>query len=102
MASFFVVGSRSLEHRSEDAEPPFHDASSHVGGKLRKVRPITTPRSGDGGGPDARSRAIQALAALVSSCHATAVFAGMLSYCLTEWLAISRRNGISGPTGMYS
>jgi hypothetical protein len=25
-----------------------------------------------------------------------------LHYCLADWLPISRRNGISGPTGMYS
>src|SRR5271155_5235176 len=31
--------------------------------------PITTSRFGEGGGPDARSWAIQALAAPVSSCH---------------------------------
>jgi hypothetical protein len=30
------------------------------------------------------------------------VFRGLLSYCLADWFAISRRNGISGPTGMYS
>src|SRR5258706_14490378 len=34
-----------------------------------KSGPITTPRFGEGGGPDARGRAIQALAASVSSCH---------------------------------
>src|SRR5262249_4298998 len=43
-----------------------------------------------------------ALAASVSSCHASAVFSGLLSYCLAGWFPISRRNGISGPTGMYS
>src|SRR6266853_3972844 len=31
--------------------------------------PITTPRFGEGGGPDARSWAIHALAASESSCH---------------------------------
>src|SRR3984893_16157911 len=36
-----------------------------------KSGPITTPRFGEGGGPDARSWAIQALAASVSSCHAS-------------------------------
>src|SRR6266568_950946 len=36
-----------------------------------KSGPITTPRFGDGGGPDARNRAIHALAASVSSCHAS-------------------------------
>src|SRR5258707_15730272 len=36
-----------------------------------KSGPITTPRLGEGGGPDARSSAIQALAASVSSCHAS-------------------------------
>ena len=34
-----------------------------------KSGPITTPRFGEGGGPDVRSAAIQALAASVSSCH---------------------------------
>src|ERR1700730_1108573 len=34
-----------------------------------KSGPITTPRFGEGGGPDARSRAIHALAGSVSSCH---------------------------------
>src|SRR6266436_5150395 len=34
--------------------------------------PITTPRFGEGGGPDARSWAIQALATSESSCHASA------------------------------
>ena len=63
---------------------------------------MTTPRLGDGG-PDARSRAIQALAASVSSCHTIADFTGLLmSYCVADWLPISKRNGISGPTGMYS
>src|SRR3984893_14921245 len=33
--------------------------------------PITTPRLGEGGGPDARRWVIQALAASVSSCHAS-------------------------------
>src|SRR3981189_793847 len=37
-----------------------------------KSGPITTPRFGEGGGPDARSWAIQALAASESSCHASA------------------------------
>src|ERR1700726_4570021 len=36
-----------------------------------KSGPITTPRFGEGGGPDARSWATQALAASVSSCHAS-------------------------------
>ena len=36
-----------------------------------KSGPITTPRFGEGGGPDARSREIQALAASVSFCHAS-------------------------------
>ena len=36
-----------------------------------KSGPITTPRFGEDGGPDARSWAIQALAASVSSCHAS-------------------------------
>src|ERR1700738_2923282 len=36
-----------------------------------KSGPITTPRFGAGGGPDARSWAIQALAASVSSCQAS-------------------------------
>src|SRR5712671_2260958 len=35
-----------------------------------KSGPITTPRFGEGSGPDARSLAIQALAASVSSCEA--------------------------------
>src|SRR5260370_27341485 len=34
-----------------------------------KSGPITTPRLGEGGGPDARSWANHALAASVSSCH---------------------------------
>ena len=38
----------------------------------------------------------------LSSLHASAVFGGLLSYCLAGWFPISRRNGISGPTGMYS
>jgi hypothetical protein len=29
-------------------------------------------------------------------------FKDAVSYCLADWLPISRRNGISGPTGMYS
>src|SRR5258708_35820312 len=37
-----------------------------------KSGPITTPRFGEGGGPDARNWAIQALAAPESSCHASA------------------------------
>src|SRR5262249_37039725 len=36
-----------------------------------KSGPITSPRLGEGGGPAARSWAIQALAAAVSSCHAS-------------------------------
>src|ERR1700730_1367970 len=36
-----------------------------------KSGPIATPRFGEGGGPDARSWAIQALAASVSSRHAS-------------------------------
>src|SRR5713101_5589219 len=36
-----------------------------------KSGPITTPRFGEGGGPDARGCVIQALAASVSSCHAS-------------------------------
>src|ERR1700733_684367 len=35
-----------------------------------KSGPITTPRFGDGGGPDARNWAAQSLAASESSCHA--------------------------------
>jgi organic hydroperoxide reductase OsmC/OhrA len=35
-----------------------------------KSGPITTPRLSEGGGPDARTWANQALAASVSSCHA--------------------------------
>src|SRR5580704_12380049 len=37
-----------------------------------KSGPITTPRFGEGGGPDARNWANQALAASVSSCHVSA------------------------------
>src|SRR5262249_23050761 len=37
-----------------------------------KSGPMTTPRFGEGGGPDARSWAIQALAASESSRHASA------------------------------
>src|ERR1700726_1463215 len=36
-----------------------------------KSGPITTPRFGEGGGPDARNWANQALAASESSCHAS-------------------------------
>jgi hypothetical protein len=36
-----------------------------------KSVPITTPRFGEGGGLDSRICASQALAALVSSCHAS-------------------------------
>src|SRR5208337_4785901 len=36
-----------------------------------KSGPITTLRFGEGGGPDARSLAIQALVVSVSSCHAS-------------------------------
>ena len=38
----------------------------------------------------------------VLHCHASAVFRGLPGYCLAGWLAISRRNGTSGPTAMYS
>jgi hypothetical protein len=43
LASLLVVISHGLEHRGQDAEPPLQEISSQVGGKLREVRPITTP-----------------------------------------------------------
>jgi len=50
-----AVDRRGFEHRGENVEPAFHEISPEVGGELREVGPITTPRFGDGGGPEARS-----------------------------------------------